>query len=497
MRRDVVRSSGEREGVLAASVIQPAQATGMPVLVVDLDGTLLKTDMMVETFFARLSTDPIRAMVDLAALRHGKPAFKAALADHTPVDLAALPFNQACLDFIRAERAKGRAIYLASGSNKVLVAAIADTLGLFDGVFASDDRVNLTGACKAACLVAQFGVGGFDYAGNEAVDFAVWEQAASVIVVNAVPDLVKKVVARWPNARLIDCAPLSPRVMLTAIRAHQWLKNLLLFVPAFLAHRFDLGPWLITILGFISFSLCASSVYVLNDLIDLNRDRHHLTKRFRPFASGALSPLFGVTLFPVLLGAAIGTSLLLPMAFIEVLGVYYVTTLAYSLRLKRELVLDVVVLAGLYGLRLVAGGVAVDARPSAWFAAFSIFFFVALALVKRITELVGRLNRGQGDPVGRAYRLNDVPVLEALAASSAFTAVLVFALYLNSADVSGLYRAPHRLWLICLVLIYWLSRALILTRRGEMPDDPIVFAATDRASQICALVVAVIVLIAL
>ncbi len=482
---------------MAVSVTPPVQATALPVLVVDLDGTLLKTDMMVETFFARLSTDPIRAMGNLAALRHGKPAFKAALAEHTPVDLDALPFNAACLDFIRAERAKGRAIYLASGSNVTLVTAIADRLGMFDGVFASDDRVNLTGARKAALLVARFGEGGFDYAGNEAVDFAVWERAASVIVVNAAPDLVTKVVARWPQAHLIDCTPVSPRVLLRAIRAHQWLKNLLLFVPAFLAHRFDLGTGLVSLLGFISFSLCASSVYVLNDLVDLNRDRHHVTKRFRPMAQGALSPLSGVKLFPVLLGAAIGTSLLLPIAFGEVLVVYYMTTLAYSLRLKRELVLDVVTLAGLYGLRLVAGGVAVDARPSAWFAAFSIFFFVALALVKRITELVGRLNRGEGDPAGRAYRLGDVPVLEALAASSAFTAVLVFALYLNSVDVSGLYRAPHRLWLICLVLIYWLSRALILTRRGAMPDDPIVFAATDRASQICALVVAAIVLVAL
>ena len=247
------------------------------------------------------------------------------------------------------------------------------------------------------------------------------------------------------------------------------------------------------LLTFVSFSLCASSVYLLNDLIDLERDRNHPTKRFRPFASGRIPILHGFVMTPALLGLAVLAGLAVGAKFLLVLAVYYALTLAYSLFLKRQMMLDAVTLACLYGMRLVGGSVAAGVALSAWLGAFSIFFFMSLALVKRTTELVGRISKAQGDPGGRGYKLGDLPIVEMLSAASGMTAVLVYALYANSPAVQVLYTHPNRLSLVCVVLIYWLSRVVILAHRGEMHDDPIVFAATDRTSQICGVVTAAIV----
>lgn len=456
-----------------------------PPLVVDLDGTLLKSDLLIEGFFALVAADPMAALGAVAALARGRAALKARVASDAAIDLHHLPWNAELIRLLAAERARGRRIYLASASDRRWAEAAAEHLGLFDGVFASDGRTNLKGRTKAAVLCQAFGAGGFDYIGNEAADLAIWEQAAGVLVVNAAPGLIRRARARWPDAVVIGRSAPSLRDYVRTLRLHQWLKNLLLFVPALAAHDFAAPVLAACLVACLSFSLCASSVYVLNDLIDLGRDRAHPTKRNRPLARGAMPVFRGIALVPVLLSAAILLALALPPAFVAVLAGYYLLTLAYSLYLKRQMMVDVVVLACLYGLRLVAGGVAVSVPLSAWLAAFSIFLFCSLALVKRCTELVGRIAKGAGDPAGRAYQLNDLPILEALAASSGFTAVLVLALYLHSGAVQALYHAHERLWLLCVLLIFWLGRVLILTHRGEMHDDPVVFAATDRTSQVC------------
>lgn len=473
--------------VLSAS---PSHASAQTALVVDLDGTLLRSDLLVESFFALLASQPLQAAKALGALVEGKAALKRRLAEEAQIDIASLPWNQELLALLQAERAKGRLIYLASASDRRWVEAIAAELALFDGVFASDGVVNLKGKAKADALCQAFGEGGFDYAGNESVDLAVWEKAANVLVVNADRALVRTVRQRWPSARIIGDGSVRLKDYVRAVRVHQWLKNLLLPIPTLAAHEFDAIRLITCALAFVAFCLCASSVYVLNDLVDLGRDRAHPRKRRRPFASGAVPVAHGFLMVPVLLAGAFALGAAVGPHFLAVLLGYYALTLTYSLWLKRQMMIDVVVLACLYGLRLVAGGVAAGVAVSSWLAAFSLFLFCSLALLKRCTELIARMAKGPGDPAGRDYQQRDLAMLEALAAASGFTAILVFALYLNSEAVKALYHAPSRLSMLCVIMVYWLGRVLLLAHRGEMHDDPVVFAATDRTSLVCVAVAA-------
>ena len=264
------------------------------------------------------------------------------------------------------------------------------------------------------------------------------------------------------------------------------MKNVLIFRPALAGHVFTRRTRLTAcVMAFVSFSLCASSVYLLNDLLDLKADREHARKRNRPFASGRAPLMGGMVLAPVLLLTAVSIAAFLPLRYLMVLGGYYVLTLAYSFGLKRITTVDVIALACLYGARVLAGSSATDIPISPWLEALSVFFFLSLALVKRIGELSDRKLAGKGDPAGRGYRLDDLPILEAMGAASGFVAVLVLALYFNSPDVARLYRFPHRLWALCVVTLYWISRMLMKAHRGEMHDDPVVFALRDRVSQLC------------
>jgi 4-hydroxybenzoate polyprenyltransferase len=481
--------------VVAPAVVAPAGVeVGERPLVVDLDGTLIRSDLLVEGCFALLSAAPLRLPLVAASLAHGRAAFKARVAAEAELDFAGLPFNEEFLAFLRAERVRGRRIYLASAADERYARALADTLGLFDGVFASNGTTNLKGETKASVLVAAFGRGGFDYAGNAAADLDVWQEAGGVLAVNASPALLRTVQRRFSDATVIAPRKLAVGDYVRALRPHQWLKNLLLLVPGFAAHRFDAPMVLACALAFVSFSLCASSVYLLNDLLDLRHDRQHRTKRHRPFAAGRIDMLHGVAMFLAALVGAVGVALLLPPGFMTVLVAYYALTLAYSMNLKRQPIIDVMTLAGLYGIRIVAGGAAAGVTLSPWLLAFSIFFFLCLALVKRSTELTDRRGRDAIDPPGRGYKLADLAVLQTMAAASGYVAVLVFILYINSPAVAGVYGDAERLWAIPCVLLYWVSRVLILTHRGEMHDDPVIFAARDRPSLACATVIALVVL---
>jgi 4-hydroxybenzoate polyprenyltransferase/phosphoserine phosphatase len=472
--------------------VVPGDAALEPPLVVDLDGTLLRSDLLVESFSATVATRPLKALGGLLALRDGKAALKARLAQDVQLDFAPMPWNEDLLDLLAAERARGRRLYLASAADRSLVEAVAAHFGFFDGVFASDGTTNLSGSAKAAALCAAFGEGGFDYAGNDKVDLKVWEKAAGVLVVNANAKLARKAVSRWPNATVLGQLRAEPRAYIKAMRVHQWAKNLLLVMPMLGAHLIDTADVVHCLIAFMAFSLCASSVYLMNDLADLARDRRHRTKRPRPFAAGTVPMLHGLVMIPILLVASFGLAVLLPPYFVALLAIYYGITVAYSMGLKRQLMVDVVVLSLLYGIRLYAGAVAVGVPMSAWLGAFSMFLFTSLALIKRSAELADRSANGLGDPSGRDYRLSDLPVLEALAAASGFTAVLVMGLYVSSDAVRLLYSSPNRLFLICSVLVYWLGRILVLTHRNEMHEDPVFFAVTDRASQVCALLCLVI-----
>ncbi len=467
-------------------------ATPEPPLVVDLDGTLVKGDLLAQSFFALMSARPFRTLRTLAVLCRGKAAFKAAVAAYASIDCNALPFNPELLALLRAERAKGRAIYLASASDRRVVAAVASAVGVFDGVFASDGAINLSGAAKAAALVEIFGAGGFDYVGNARVDLPVWNTARAVWLAGADARLQRRVVARFPEARIVDPAQRHLDDYLRTLRVHQWLKNLLIVVPAATAHRFLPATALTLALAVLSFSLCASSAYIANDLLDLGNDRAHARKRERPLAAGRVPLGHALALMPMLLVAAVGLAWPLPRGFLALLAAYYVLTLGYSLVLKRKVLVDIIILACLYGMRLAAGAIAIVVPLSAWFVAFSVFFFLCLALVKRCTEIADRIAKGGGDPKGRGYIQRDLPMLEAMAAGTGYVAIMIFALYINSPAVTALYRSPEYLWAICLVLFYWISRILLLTHRGEMHDDPIVFAATDLKSLACGALVVII-----
>lgn len=454
-------------------------------LVVDLDGTLIRTDVLIESGFAYLKSAPHRFYRPLMWLAQGgKPALKAGLAENTSVDVTALPYDPAVLAWLKEERNTGRPLLLATASHERYAHAIADHLGLFEKTFATCEGVNLSAEKKRDRLVAEFGEKNFDYAGNSRDDISVWQSAARAYVVNPCSG-VERAARKIGNVeRVIESRPPTIKTWTKSLRLHQWLKNLLIFVPLLAAHRVAEPGLLITaLLAFVAFGLCASSVYLLNDLIDLEDDRHHPTKCKRPLASGALPLTWGIGLFPILLaGAFLLAGLILPWHFTAVLGGYYALTLAYSFWLKRQIMVDVVVLAMLYTLRIVAGTMAVGAHLTFWLLAFSMFIFLSLALVKRYAELHSMNARGLVKSRGRGYVASDLPLISSLGAASGYLSVLVLALYIQDGHTASLYQHPQLIWLACPLLLYWISRTWIFAHRGLMHDDPIVFAASDRVS---------------
>ena len=273
------------------------------------------------------------------------------------------------------------------------------------------------------------------------------------------------------------------RSLLRALRPHQWVKNVLVFVPMVMAHRlFDPALWGAAAAAFAALSLLASGTYVINDLLDVEQDRLHPAKRHRPFASGALSAATGKIAAPLLIGAGLALGFAASAAFGLVLLVYLATTLAYSLDLKRRAVLDVVVLAGLYVVRVMAGGAAADVPVSGWLLAFSMFFFLSLAFAKRFAELRLIESGAAGANARRGYAVGDAPLLAAAGLATGYLAVLVLALYTTSPEVVALYARPQLLWLIGPLLLYWITRLWLTAQRGHLDDDPILYAAKDPAS---------------
>lgn len=454
-------------------------------LVVDLDGTLIRSDILIESGFAYLKAAPQRFYEPLLWLaRGGKPGLKAGLADATNVDVAVLPYDATVLQWLKGERDAGRSLVLATASHERYARAISAHLGIFDRTFATNGSINLSAHNKRDMLVAEYGEKGFDYAGNSHDDIAVWQSADRAYVVNP-SNGVERAARKIGNVeRVIESRPPAARTWAKSLRLHQWLKNLLIFLPLLAGHKLSSPELtLAALLAFLTFGLCASSVYLLNDLLDLEDDRHHPVKRKRPLASGALPLTWGLALFPVLLVGAFATAwIFLPWQFSAALFGYYALTLAYSMFLKRQVMVDVVVLAMLYTMRIIAGTAAVDAQLTFWLLAFSMFIFLSLALVKRYAELHSMKARGLVKTRGRGYVASDLSLISSLGTSSGYLAVLVLALYIQDAKTAGMYRHPQVIWLACPLLLYWVSRTWIIAHRGLMHDDPIVFAARDRVS---------------
>ncbi len=466
-------------------------------LVVDLDGTLISTDLLVESAFARLGADPFAAVEIARAVGRGKTALKASLADQARLDVAHLPYNSAVLALIRSARAEGRPVYLASASNERYVREIAEHLDLFDGWFASTAETNLSSAAKAKKLVDVFGTQGFDYIGNDRADLAVWAAARRSIAVDPSGSTRRNLLQRSPEAEVIKATGSRPRAWIKLLRVHQWAKNALVLVPLLTAQKFDLLSISQALGAFLAFSLTASAIYILNDLVDLDADRHHPSKKRRPLAAGTVPILQAIAAAPLMALAGIILAGAISPLFLVVLVGYVVLTTAYTFVLKRKMMIDIVVLAALYTIRVIGGGAAISVPISEWLLGFSMFIFTALALIKRYVELAARVDADLPDPSNRNYRKTDLDIVAALAAAAGFNAVTVFALYISSDNVRLLYRHPLALWLVCPILMYWLGRALMMAHRRFMDDDPIVFAIKDPNSLVSFGLIAIIMIAAI
>jgi 4-hydroxybenzoate polyprenyltransferase len=459
-------------------------------IVVDLDGTLIKTDMLFESANQFITENPLCFWQPFVWLIRGRPYLKEQLAQRYRFDAANLPYNEEVVAWLRAEADKGTPIYLATASNKVIADTLATHLKLFTGVFASEGDVNLKATRKRDCLITEFGEKQFDYVGNEIDDLAIWEKSQNSHVVSCSNSLLSKVDGIGNKGKVFEAQSGGLMTLVKAMRLHQWVKNLLVFVPLLGAHQIGNIPAVIeAVIAFIVFGLCASSVYLLNDLIDIENDRKHARKRARPFAAGNLSLLTGWLLWPILTIISFALAwTVLPAAFTGILLVYFAVTLAYSFLLKRYAILDVLVLAGLYTIRIAAGAVATSVPLSFWLLTFSMFIFLSLAFMKRYSELKSVKDAGQeGKLPGRGYASDDLEAVSAMGVVSGYLSILVLALYIQDSYTAVLYRTPQIIWLACPLMLYWVSRTWLITHRGAMNEDPVMFAIKDRTSHLVAL----------
>lgn len=454
-------------------------------LVVDLDGTLIYTDMLHESALIILRDKPhhLLAIPYWLMRANGKAVLKQRLAHLIDVDVTVLPYNLHLLDWLKQQKAQGRKLILCTASDIKIAQLVANHLNIFDAVIASDGKNNLAGKHKAEMLINQFGYEQFDYVGNSSADLAVWKAAKQGVVVNASKSVTQKSYALCEVTHIFPPTPLNWSIGAKVLRLHQWLKNLLLFVPIFAAHQLtDVHIWWSLVYAFLSFSLCASAVYIANDLLDLESDRKHVRKSKRPFASGRVSIRSALILTPILLFASFSLAQHVGGNFLPWLAAYFVLTCAYSWGLKRLMLIDCITLAMLYTLRVIAGTAAVGLTLSFWLLAFSIFLFLSLAFIKRYAELELQLLSGTHKTHGRGYYTSDAGLIQTLGVSSGYAAILVLALYLNSDAILVIYQTPEFVWGAIPIMLFWISWMWMQAHRGKMHDDPVIFAITHKAS---------------
>jgi len=453
-------------------------------LCVDLDGTLLRTDILWESVLLLIKKSLLSVVLLPVWLFRGKAYLKRRIAEHVNVDVRSLPYREELLEYLRKQEKAGRKLILVTASDTLPAADVAAHLGVFDTVLASDGNTNLSGRKKADRLRRLFGDKGYVYAGNSKKDVEVWQYSKFAIVVSSskhLLDAVRKVAdIEWT---LEDRVSSKRALIWRALRPHQWLKNILVFVPLLTSHQLQNVTLLLQeALAFVAFSLCASSIYIFNDLMDLDADRSHQKKRHRPFASGDLSIPAGVFLLSALLLMAGWVALGFSSLFQLVLATYYVLAVIYTLVLKSRMLVDVFALAAFYTLRIFLGGVAVGVAVSRWLLGLSIFFFLSLALIKRCSELLEVSKQGRLVAKGRNYTHADMSLMVIQGIASGYVASLILVLYVNSPEVSRLYSNPDMLWFLSPLLLYWISRIWMITHRGEMHDDPVEFVMSDRIS---------------
>jgi 4-hydroxybenzoate polyprenyltransferase/phosphoserine phosphatase len=484
----------------SAAGAKPAKVV-LPVLCVDLDGTLIRGNVLWECVLILLKTRPFAALLIPFWLASGRAACKRQLARRIDLDPSRLSYRQPVLDLLRAEKLAGRRIVLATAADRRIAEAIAAylgliDLGLIDEVHASDGEVNLKGANKAALLTEQFAQTGYEYVGDSAADVEVWRNARGAYVVGSEARAEQAAAVTQLKGTILE-PQVSFRawfgIWINALRGHHWAKNLLLFLPLILSHNLAVEPLTHTLAGFVLYGLCASGLYILNDLLDLHSDREHPWKKERPFAAGAISIPEGLLASSILLSAALSLGFLLDPQFGAVLFGYAVLTMLYSLYLKKIALLDVFILSSFYSFRILAGALISGTPLSQWFLAFSMFFFLSLAMAKRYSELLHAGDLIQAGNSGRSYRTGDRELLLSLGIGSSFSSVVIFSLYVHSQDVLLLYSSPDFLFLLCPIVLYWLSRNWLLAHRGELKEDPVTLAIRDPVSYAVAAASAVVI----
>jgi 4-hydroxybenzoate polyprenyltransferase/phosphoserine phosphatase len=455
----------------------------LPPLCIDLDGTLLKTDTLWETTIAHLKAHPWKSILLPFWLQRGRAHLKQRLASGVNLDCASLPYNTELLDYLRDAHSAGRELVLVSGCDSAVGAQVAQHLGFFSEVITSDGRTNVKGHTKARILNDRFGERGFDYVGNEHADFPVWEAARERLVANA-PRAVSRRLAELSDS-VVEFAPQRSRLpaLVRALRCHQWSKNILVFLPLIAGHAY-LDPRAVgsTVAMFVAWCFVASGIYVSNDLLDLEADRRHPTKRSRPLASGDLPLPVGLLLAPCLLLAGLSVAALISPACAAALVIYAVAATAYSFHLKKRSLVDVFTLASLFTIRVVGGGLASGCKVTDWLLAFAGFLFLGLAFLKRCSELSRIKALGRTHLGFRGYGVIDLPVLQMFGVASAFLAILVLALYISSPVAQTHYFSPSALWAVAPCMLLWLCRLWLATARGQMDDDPILYSLKDRVS---------------
>ena len=465
--------------------------TSLP-LCVDLDGTLIQTDSLWESCLRLISQNPLMLLLLPLWLLCGKAGFKNKVSRHVELDPGSLPFNVKLLKFLTHQRLHNRQLILVTAANKKIAESISSHLNIFDEVLASDDVHNLSGKNKATALVEKYGEKGFVYAGNATVDLDVWQHAAAAIVVNGSESLTKKakqltmIEEEFPSEHKT-----SFKVILKAIRIHQWAKNMLIFTALVLSHNwFNAEALELSLFSFLSFGFAASSIYLINDLIDLEADRKHQTKRKRPLAAGTLSIQSAILIVPVLLGFSFLFASQVNLDFIIILSIYLALTTAYSLFLKPIALLDVITLTSLYTIRIIAGAIAINVPLSYWLLAFSMFIFLSLALIKRFSELKNLIQQGETSSLSRGYHTDDLPAISLFGITSGYISVLILVFYTHDLQADTLYSNPDWLWFVAVAVLYWISRMWLLAFRGQMNEDPVLFAIHDRNSYIVSLFIA-------
>lgn len=466
-------------------------------LCVDLDGTLVKSDTSFESFLLILKKNPCYLFLILFWLCKGRAHLKQQLAKKVAPDPEHLPYTQSFLTFLREEFNKGRKLILVTGANYSTAAKISAYLKIFSSVLASNESMNLTGHNKCQALTAQFGAKAYDYAGNSVIDLPVWQQARKALVVNATTSVLKKAQQSANVSQVFASKNNHLKHFLKAIRIHQYVKNLLLFIPLFVGHRdFSLSLLASSMLAFCCFCLISSSIYLFNDLLDIEADRKHTTKKYRAFAAGELSIVNGFIFILIFFAMGIFFSLSLSIYFTAALVSYYFIGIIYSFYFKRVFLLDVLVLAVLYTIRIIAGMAVVGAGYSDWLLLFALFFFLSLAFVKRYSELYDAQQETKIKLAGRNYSVTDIKKIAWLGKISGYLSVLTLAFYISTERAKFLYAYPKLLWLVCLLLFIWIFRVWLLAGKGCIRQDPVIFALKDKTSLTIGLMTTCLVLIA-